>query len=101
MVDACTEAVVQGWQAPAVIMLLLVGIGVLVLFAAHEARTQNPLLPPRIVLNRDRGGAYLSVTCAIVGMFGAFLLLTYQLQVVLRYTPLQAGLAFLHNPRKG
>ena len=35
------------------------------------------------------------VALVIAGMFGAFLFLTYYLQVVLRYTPLQAGLAFL------
>ena len=47
------------------------------------------------MLDRNRGGAYLAVALAIASMFGAFLFLTYYLQVVLRYTPLQAGLAFL------
>jgi MFS family permease len=49
----------------------------------------------RIVLDRRRGAAYLSVVLAIAGMFGAFLFLTYVLQVVLGFSPLQAGLAFL------
>ena len=48
-----------------------------------------------ILLDRNRGGAYLAAALAIAGMFGAFLFLTYYLQVVLRYSPLQAGLAFL------
>jgi len=85
----------QGWLAPRVVATLAVGLGALTLFVGHEARTPSPLLPLRIVLDRNRGGAYLGVVCAIVGMFGAFLLLTYELQVVLRYPPLQAGLAFL------
>jgi predicted MFS family arabinose efflux permease len=67
----------------------------LVLFVTREARTANPLLPLRIVLDRNRGGAYITVAMVIAGMFGAFLFLTYYLQVVLHYTPLQAGLAFL------
>ena len=95
LVDACTEAVARGWNAPLVVALLLTGATALVLFVRHEARTDNPLLPLRIVLSRRRGGAYLCVALAIVGMFGAFLFLTYHLQVVLGYTPLQAGLAFL------
>jgi predicted MFS family arabinose efflux permease len=52
-------------------------------------------LLPRIVLNRRRGAAYASALLAIAGMFGAFLFLTYELQVVLGLPPFQAGLAFL------
>jgi predicted MFS family arabinose efflux permease len=65
------------------------------LFVIREMRTPNPLLPMRIVLNRARGGAYATVALTIAGMFGAFLFITYYLQVVLHYSPLQAGLAFL------
>ena len=67
----------------------------LALFVIREARTSNPLLPLRIAADRSRGGAYVTVALTIAGMFGAFLFLTYYLQVVLHYTPLQAGLAFL------
>jgi predicted MFS family arabinose efflux permease len=52
-------------------------------------------LLPRVVLDRRRGAAYLSALLAIAGMFGAFLFLTYEMQVVLGFSPLQAGLAFL------
>jgi len=75
----------------------LVGAAVvlLALFVLRESRTSNPLLPPRIVLDRNRGGAYVTVALVIAAMFGAFLFLTYYFQVVHRYTPLEAGLAFL------
>jgi EmrB/QacA subfamily drug resistance transporter len=75
--------------------LLAVSAVLLGLFVLREARTRDPLLPLRILTDRNRGGAYITVALAIAGMFGAFLFLTYYLQVVLRYTPLQAGLAFL------
>ena len=64
-------------------------------FVLWESRSSNPLLPLRIVADRNRAGVYLTVTAAIAGMFGAFLILTYFMQVVLRFTPLEAGLAFL------
>ena len=75
----------------------LVGAAVvlLALFVVREARTANPLLPLRVVLDRNRGGAYATVALVIAAMFGAFLFLTYYFQVVHRYTPLDAGLAFL------
>lgn len=68
---------------------------VLVLFVIREATAADPLLPLRVVLDRVRGGAYLTVGLALAGMFGAYLFLTYYLQAVLHYTPLQAGAAFL------
>jgi EmrB/QacA subfamily drug resistance transporter len=95
LVYACTQAVTAGWTSTTVSALLVASGLLLALFVIREARTSNPLLPLRIVLDRSRGGAYITVALAIAGMFGAFLFLTYYLQVVLHYTPLQAGLAFL------
>jgi MFS transporter len=95
VVEACAASATAGWSAPFVLVLVGSGLFALMLFVWREARAASPLLPLRIVLDRARGGAYLSVICAIVGMFGAFLLLTYELQVVLRYPPLLSGLAFL------
>jgi MFS family permease len=74
---------------------LAVSAVLLALFVWREATTSNPLLPLGIVLDRNRGGAYATVALTIAAMFGAFLFLTYYFQVSLRYTPLQAGLAFL------
>src|SRR5438094_962012 len=95
LVYACTEAVPGGWGSGTVIGLLAVSGALLLGFVMRQARAATPLLPLSIVLDRNRGGAYLAAAFAIAGMFGAFLFLTYYLQVVLRYSPFQAGLAFL------
>jgi EmrB/QacA subfamily drug resistance transporter len=95
LVFACTLAVSQGWRSTEVVALFASSSALIVLFIAWEARVSNPLLPLHIVLDRNRGGAYLTVGLGIAGMLGAFLFLTYYLQVVLRFTPIQAGLAFL------
>jgi EmrB/QacA subfamily drug resistance transporter len=95
LVYGCTEAVSSGLSSGRVIGFLVASAVLLSAFVLREARTSAPLLPLRIVLDRNRGGAYLAAAFAIAGMFGAFLFLTYYLQVVLRYSPLQAGLAFL------
>jgi EmrB/QacA subfamily drug resistance transporter len=93
LVYACTEAVRSGWSSAT--GLLGASLVLLALFVAREARTANPLLPLRILADRNRGATYITVALSIAGMFGAFLFLTYYLQVVLHYTPFQAGLAFL------
>jgi EmrB/QacA subfamily drug resistance transporter len=75
--------------------LLAVSAAMFVLFVLRESRAPEPLLPLRILTDRNRAGAYITVALAVGGMFGAYLFLTYYLQVVMGYTPLQAGLAFL------
>ena len=95
LVYGCTESVRASWSSTAVLGPIAASVVMLALFAVREATTRNPLLPVRIVLDRNRGGTYVAVALAIAGMFGAFLFLTYYMQVVLLYTPLQAGLAFL------
>jgi predicted MFS family arabinose efflux permease len=70
-------------------------VALLIVFALWQGRAPNPLLPPRVVLDRNRGGAYLSMLIAASGMFGTFLFLTYYLQQTLGYSPVVTGLAFL------
>jgi EmrB/QacA subfamily drug resistance transporter len=95
LVYACGRAATQGWAAAQVLAPLGVGVAALLVFVVQESRAQAPLLPLRIVLDRRRGAAYVCGLLAIAGMFGAFLFLTYELQVVLGFAPLQAGVAFL------
>ena len=60
-----------------------------------QGRAAHPLLPPRVVLDRNRGGAYASMLIAGAGLFGTFFFLTYYLQQTLGYSPLVTGIAFL------
>jgi hypothetical protein len=70
-------------------------MALLVLFAFWQARAASPLLPPRVVPDRYRGGAYASMLIASAGLFGSFLFLTYYLQQMLGYSPVVTGFAFL------
>ena len=94
-VYACSEAATKGWGSTEVVTLIVVALVLLVLFVRWEARAAEPLLPLRILWNRNRIGSCLSAALSAVGMFGMFLLLTYYFQVVLEYSPIHAGLAFL------
>ncbi len=95
IVSGCGRAVALGWTSLAVLGLLAAGALCLALFVLHQQRADAPLLPLRLVLDRNRGGACVAAGLAVVGMFGLFLLLTYYFQVVLGYSPTRAGLAFL------
>ncbi|WP_433038321.1 MFS transporter [Actinomycetospora sp. CA-053990] len=91
MVVTCSGAVPAAWA----VGLLLVGGVLLAAFVRRESRAPAPLLPLRILADRVLVGACLTVALAVAGMLGAFLVLTYVLQVVLGFSPLDTGLAFL------
>jgi predicted MFS family arabinose efflux permease len=95
LVYGCGQAAARGWLDSLVLIALAAAATMLALFIARERRARAPLLPLRIVFDRFRGAVCLCAALAIAGMFGAFLFLTYEFQVVLGFTPLQAGLAFL------
>ena len=90
-----SHAASNGWSAPVTIAALAAGVGVIGGFVLAESRRTAPLLPLRIVTDRNRGGSYLAIGLAVVAMYGLFLLLTYDFQVVQRYSPVRSGLAFL------
>jgi EmrB/QacA subfamily drug resistance transporter len=95
LVYGFSSAASHSWSAPSTYGFLAAGVALGVLFALWQGRAANPLLPPRVVLDRNRGGAYLSMLVASAGLFGTFLFLTYYLQQGLGYTPLVTGVAFL------
>jgi EmrB/QacA subfamily drug resistance transporter len=95
LVYGFSSAATHSWHTPSTYGFLAVGVVLLVAFALWQFRAAHPLLPPRVVLDRNRGGAYLSFFIAAAGLFGIFLFLTYYLQQTLGYRPLVAGLAFL------
>ena len=65
------------------------------LFAWRQTRIETPMLPMGVILDRARGGSFLSILIAAASMFATFFFLTFYLQQVHGYTPVRAGLAFL------
>jgi EmrB/QacA subfamily drug resistance transporter len=95
LVYGFSNAGTHGWRAPSTYGFLAAGVVLLAAFAAWQGRAPHPLLPPRVVLDRDRGGAYVAMFIAGAGLFGTFFFLTYYLQQTLGYSPLVTGVAFL------
>jgi len=95
LVYGFSNAATHNWSTPSTWGFLAAGVMLLVVFAIWQTRAANPLLPPRIVLDRNRGGAYATMLIASSGMFGVFLFLTYYLQQTLAYSPVVTGFAIL------
>ncbi len=95
LVYGFSNAATHNWHTPSTWGFLVAGVVLLAGFAFWMGRAAHPLLPPRVVLDRNRGGAYLSMLIASAGLFATFLFLTYYLQQTLRYSPVVTGFAFL------
>src|SRR5829696_239020 len=85
----------SGWTDGLAWVFIVAGLVLVALFVLLELRTRNPLLPMRIVLDRNRGGAYLTSTLVGAGLIAAFFFLSLYFQQVLQYQPVEAGFASL------
>ncbi|MFB6638547.1 MFS transporter [Streptomyces chartreusis] len=95
LVYGFTRAESEGWSDSMTIGMFVASGVLLLAFVVVESRVKAPLLPLRVVTERNRGGIYLSLGLAIIAMFGLFLFLTYYLQIVKGYSPVKTGFAFL------
>ena len=74
---------------------LAAGVALLAAFVVIQGRVAHPLLPLRIVADRNRGGSYLAMLITAVGLFGVFLFLTFYFQQTMGYSPVKSGFAYL------
>ena len=89
------EAATSGWSDTKTISFLVAAVVLLALFITIEKRVANPLMPLRVITERNRGGSYLGSLVVGAGLFSMFLFLGLYLQVILGYSPLKSGFAFL------
>ena len=83
------------WTDPGTMVWFAAAAILLVAFFVIETRVSNPLLPMRVLLDRNRGASYLVSLITGIGLFAMFLFLGLYLQVILHYSPVKAGFAFL------
>jgi EmrB/QacA subfamily drug resistance transporter len=95
LVYGFTKAATDGWGATATVVTLGIALVLLTAFVVLETRISNPLLPMRVILDRNRGASYLTSILLGSGMLGMFLFMTYYLQQTLHYSALRSGIAYL------
>ena len=95
LVFGLAQAGTDGWGSAVTLISLIAGAVLLAGFIVLQKFDRNPLVPPRVLADRNRGAAYLTLFLGQGGVFILFLLLTYYFQGVLGYSPLLTGVAFL------
>ena len=95
LVYGFTKAGSDGWSSPTTVALLGAAAVLLLAFVLIEQRAAHPLLPLRVVLDRNRGGSFLASLLVGTAILGTFLSLTYYFQGTLHYSALKSGFAFV------
>lgn len=95
LVYGFSNAESHDWSSPLTWGFLTAGTLLLAAFTWWQTKAEHPLLPLRVLLDRNRGAAFVTLLTTGIGMFGVFLFLTYYLQLSLGFTPVKTGLAFL------
>jgi EmrB/QacA subfamily drug resistance transporter len=84
-----------GWITLRTLGLLAVAAGLFAIFVAIEARISNPLMPLPLFRLRNLSVSSIVGVLWAAAMFAWFFLSALYLQLVLGYSPLEVGLAFL------
>jgi EmrB/QacA subfamily drug resistance transporter len=95
LVYGFSNAETHHWGSPLTWGFLVLAGVLLAAFSWWQTRAEHPLLPLRVLLDRNRGASFAVLAISGAGMFGVFLFLTYYLQLSLQYTPVKTGLGFL------
>jgi EmrB/QacA subfamily drug resistance transporter len=95
VVYAIIAAPAHGWGSPATIGMAALGAVLLAGWVTVELRSTHPMIELRIFANARFSAASFAVTMIFFALFGWLFLFTQQMQFVLGYTALQAGVRSL------
>jgi predicted MFS family arabinose efflux permease len=95
VVFGSAKAQTDDWSSPVTLIPLLAGALLLIGFVVLQKVDRHPLIPLRVLADRNRGAEYLTLLLGQGGEFVLFLFLTYYFQDVLHYSPIKTGVAFL------
>jgi EmrB/QacA subfamily drug resistance transporter len=95
LVYAIIQAPERGWTDPLIVAMFVLSAVVLVAFALWERRSDHPMLDVNFFRNMRFTAASGGITLLFFAMFGTIFLLTQYLQVVMSYSPFQAGVRLL------
>lgn len=95
LVYGLIHSAATGWTSQLSVISFAGSALFLVVFLIREKSYKTPLLDLSIFANRNRSGAYAVMFLVAAALFSLWFFLTQYLQIVLKYSPIKAGFAFL------
>ncbi|WP_434481923.1 MFS transporter [Streptomyces sp. NBC_01340] len=85
----------HGWTDGLTLASFAAAAVLLVAFLFLQGRTADPMMPLRLFKDRTRSGSYATMLFIGAGMFATFYFLTLYMQLILGYSPIRTGFAYL------
>lgn len=95
LIFAFTQAEHEGWTSAQTLAVLAAAVTLLAAFVGIERRASEPLLPFAIFRTRALSVANVGMVLFAGGIYALMFFLSPYLQLVLGYSPLEAGLAYI------
>lgn len=95
LVYGITRAGQSGWADTWTLVSFTVAAVLLTVFLVLQTKVPHPILPLRLLRDRNRSGAYITMLLVGSAMFATFYFLTLYMQQVLGYSPVKTGLSYL------
>ncbi|MFJ1532044.1 DHA2 family efflux MFS transporter permease subunit [Streptomyces mirabilis] len=95
LVYGITRGGEHGWTDGVTLVSFAAAAVLLTAFLYLQARTIDPMMPLRLFKDRTRSGSYVTMLFIGAGMFATFYFLTLYMQLILGYSPVRTGFAYL------
>ncbi|WP_308313964.1 MFS transporter [Streptomyces sp. GbtcB7] len=95
LVYGITRGGEHGWTDGVTLVSFAAAAVLLAAFLYLQARTADPMMPLRLFKDRTRSGSYATMLFIGAGMFATFYFLTLYMQLILGYSPVRTGFAYL------
>ncbi|WP_431045934.1 DHA2 family efflux MFS transporter permease subunit [Streptomyces sp. P1-3] len=95
LVYGITRGGEHGWTGGLTLASFATAAVLLAAFLVVQARTGHPMMPLRLFKDRNRWGSYATMLLIGSGMFATFYFLTLYMQLILGYSPVRTGFAYL------
>lgn len=95
LVYGIVNAAESSWTNPITVITIFVGVISLAGLVFNESRVEQPIMPLRLFMSRERSGSYLARTLYLGVMISFWFFITQYLQIVKGFSPIVTGLAFL------
>ncbi len=98
LVYGLTLASESGWGNSSTLSVFGVSIAMIAAFIFNETKSKHPLVPLSIFKIRNVSGGNLMMMPIVAGALGMFFFCSLYVQEILKFSPVQSGLAFLPVP---
>ena len=92
------SAAAHGWGSGSAVGSFVTSVVLLTAFVAVERRVAQPVVPLHLFADRERVVAYTARLLLVAGSMGAFFFLSQYFQLVLGWSAVRAGMAFVPFP---